>query len=40
MLEKQVDHDPESTPRVHRNLEGTVAGAKKLQKLMVSPEFY
>ncbi len=40
VLEKEIDADPESTPRVHQNLNGTVTGAKDLQKLMVSPEFY
>jgi hypothetical protein len=40
VLEKELDNDPESAPRVHANLKGTVAGVKELQRLMVSPEFY
>jgi hypothetical protein len=40
VLEKELDNDPESTPRVHANLKGTVDGVKELQRLMVSPEFY
>ncbi len=40
VLEKELDNDPESSPRVHANLKGTVEGVKELQRLMVSPEFY
>ncbi len=40
VLKKELDNDPESIPRVHSNLKGTVEGVKELQRLMVSPEFY
>ncbi len=40
MLEKELDDDPESVPRVHDNLKGSVDGVKELQRLMVAPEFY
>jgi hypothetical protein len=40
VLEKELDNDPESIPRVHANLQGTVEGVKELQRLMVSPELY